>query len=302
MPVDYSQSVREVYVKVVEYILHSDLKLDVICGAFSKENKYQLPTWAPSWSEGDFALIPMMFNRAKFSASRSRPPEAKIVRGEHDILRTRGFRVATVSALGEPTGITGMEDESLGRKTVEAVLRWYPLSFSYGSGELDEAFVKKIVCENYDPGIFDEASVLMILAGIAWYSRQIMPEVGIHQRLLSFPNLPVCSEGWVAAWVRIIHRIICGRRLFLSSQGSIGLCPEKYHDGDLIVILLGCAIPVLLRPYNGITSWLGMSICMVICTEEALMSWRRGNSSLRLLRSAKARSIDSSMWSKLSSP
>lgn len=31
----------------------------------------------------------------------------------------------------------------------------------------------------------------------------------------------------------------------------MGLCPESYEDGDIIVILLGCAVPVLLRPYNG---------------------------------------------------
>ena len=28
----------------------------------------------------------------------------------------------------------------------------------------------------------------------------------------------------------------------------MGLCPELYQEGDIIVILLGCSAPLLLRP------------------------------------------------------
>jgi hypothetical protein len=37
----------------------------------------------------------------------------------------------------------------------------------------------------------------------------------------------------------------------------MGLCPEIYQDGDIIVILLGCAVPVLLRPHEGFYELIG---------------------------------------------
>jgi hypothetical protein len=37
----------------------------------------------------------------------------------------------------------------------------------------------------------------------------------------------------------------------------MGLCPEIYQDGDIIVILLDCAVPVLLRPHEGFYELIG---------------------------------------------
>jgi hypothetical protein len=47
MQIDYSQSVRQVYISVVDYVLKRKVKLDVICGKFTSKNIYRLPSWTP---------------------------------------------------------------------------------------------------------------------------------------------------------------------------------------------------------------------------------------------------------------
>lgn len=47
MLIDYTQSVRQVYIKVVNYVLTRQGRLDVICSWFASKNILDLPSWAP---------------------------------------------------------------------------------------------------------------------------------------------------------------------------------------------------------------------------------------------------------------
>ena len=47
------------------------------------------------------------------------------------------------------------------------------------------------------------------------------------------------------------HRIFTtgyGRRLLITAQGFIGMARNEAQQGDIVCILLGCSIPVILRP------------------------------------------------------
>ena len=91
MPIDYSQSVREVYINAVDYVLSRDRKLDVICAGVPKENKYHLPSWTPSWSQSwRFTSMMRPTGKPAFLASMARPAEKTILKSQ-DILRARGF-------------------------------------------------------------------------------------------------------------------------------------------------------------------------------------------------------------------
>lgn len=43
---------------------------------------------------------------------------------------------------------------------------------------------------------------------------------------------------------------ICGNRLFTTRMGLIGICPPSAKSGDLVSVLLGCSVPLVLRPHG----------------------------------------------------
>jgi hypothetical protein len=77
------------------------------------------------------------------------------------------------------------------------------------------------------------------------------------------------------------------RRFFISRSGIMGLCPNNYQEEDIVVILLGCAVPVLLRPDEGCYKLVGVVYCTANRMAKKSMSWKRGNSSLKTLSCAK---------------
>ena len=48
----------------------------------------------------------------------------------------------------------------------------------------------------------------------------------------------------------VIDDYIFHHRFFISRRGVMGLCPNNYQ-GDIVVMFLGCAVPVLLKPHDG---------------------------------------------------
>lgn len=44
---------------------------------------------------------------------------------------------------------------------------------------------------------------------------------------------------------------IFGRKLAISAKGYLGLASSLAQPGDAICILLGCSVPVILRPIHG---------------------------------------------------
>jgi hypothetical protein len=47
-----------------------------------------------------------------------------------------------------------------------------------------------------------------------------------------------------------IFRFLRSRRLMLTSKGHIGLGPHATRRGDIVVLLLGCNVPMLVRPVD----------------------------------------------------
>ena len=128
------------------------------------------------------------------------------------------------------------------RNIALAVLGWYTISLSFTKEDHDETFMKTIICD-IDGGsltllkkIFDAFSCFAI--GVILERLELLAEA------LDEP------DPWFESWMRFASSCLFGRKFFISEQGSMGLCPENYQKGDIIVILLGCAVPLLLRPHD----------------------------------------------------
>jgi hypothetical protein len=66
MTIDYSQSVRQVYMQTVDYVLHQRAKLDIICaGAFAAENIQRLLSWTRDWNADTLRFRPILGVRGR---------------------------------------------------------------------------------------------------------------------------------------------------------------------------------------------------------------------------------------------
>ena len=262
MPIDYSQPVREVYIKIVEYLVNRDAKLDIICAGVRTENKHRLPSWTPDWSGGV-----RHWSSFKSSSLTNRPPlapslkaskgllaKASIITGEKDVLRTRGFRVDAVSTLGDAWK---MEDGGIYTGMKRAIILWYKLSQVDETGGRDQAFVRTIASDLRSGGVWPRKVVSRVLGVFARHALETLPSELIDRRLQTFAESERNSDALVNRWLQTISSSVYGRRFFLSDQGCMGLCPEDYEDGDFIAILLGCSYPVLLRPHDGYHELIG---------------------------------------------
>jgi hypothetical protein len=265
MVMEYSQSVRQVYINVVDYVLSRFQNLDIICAGFPAENIYQLPSWTPDWSnfgrtrteKGLEPLICRSEGARMFSASQTCLAKTTLI-NERGSLLACGFRVDSVSILGKRSEMIGSKDL---QRAVSVVVQWYTLCVEHEPFIHDDAFTRTIVCDDIAnrnvkrsgvSGVFRE-----ILGRFALFSRRLFPLEPIHSRLVSLADASSETEPWCDAWIKNVRNHIYRRQFFISQEGTIGLCPETYQKGDVIAILLGCAVPVLLRPHEGYYELLG---------------------------------------------
>jgi hypothetical protein len=128
------------------------------------------------------------------------------------------------------------------RSIALAVLGWYTMSLSYMKEDHDEAFMKTIICD------IDGDSLALVKklfdAFFCFAIGVILERLELLAKALDEP------DPWFESWMRFASSCLFGRKFFVSGQGLMGLCPENYQKGDIIVILLGCAVPLLQRLYD----------------------------------------------------
>ena len=90
-----------------------------------------------------------------------------------------------------------------------------------------------------------------ILGVVSRLAHRLLPPEAIPERLPALPQASYATDEWGETWMGVMDDCIFHRRFFISGRGIMGLCPNNYQEGDIVVILLGCAVPVLLRPHEG---------------------------------------------------
>ena len=69
-----------------------------------------------------------------------------------------------------------------------------------------------------------------------------------------------------------IDPCVLGRKLFVTDDSYLGLAPEEAQPGDEVSVLLGCSVPMLLRPTdNGCYQVVGETYVQGLMDSEALL-------------------------------
>ncbi|KAM7185483.1 hypothetical protein V8F33_012370 [Rhypophila sp. PSN 637] len=83
------------------------------------------------------------------------------------------------------------------------------------------------------------------------------------------------QEKWYQMW---LYYLCAGRRLFFfkdprtghTGEMNIGLCPKEAEKGDVVCVILGCSVPIVLRPVDDHFVVVGEALVLDFMQGEAL--------------------------------
>ncbi|CAH0017090.1 unnamed protein product [Clonostachys rhizophaga] len=236
-PPNYGSSLREVYTNVVDLILHTTRRLDVICEAIYfpvYTSSVKLPSWVPDWSH-----IPSTAGLGTsygFNAASEVDAEFQFMDAPHrSLLRISAIYLDQVDMRGVAVGTFCSVDDYL-----MAFLHWRAKLLSrYSSSEGKTYNMKE-----------DRRSVLshsMSRAGALSKSPPLLDGDFELEKYL-FIDQELAPET-----CRMLIQENCasrmeGRCFFTTKRGLMGIGSGFMKDGDIICVPLGCKTPIIIRP------------------------------------------------------
>ena len=229
--VDYKKKTNQVYQDVaLRYIAHHK-NLSVLVSSGLKDKPSGRPTWVPDWTVSDLLDC----------GSASGYSIAEVRHRSGGILSVIGTRLATVQHAKRIKMPVDRNIESvileIQRLAPHGILeRSYP-----GGGTVLAAYCHTICASHFSDGFLP--------------LRKDLPQLQQSRDFLSTilqpakNRIPDTSPGTEAREFLGRARYVCDQRSFIETrEGYIGLAPQVAQPGDHVCVLLGCSIPMLLRP------------------------------------------------------
>ncbi|SPN99070.1 related to heterokaryon incompatibility protein het-6 [Cephalotrichum gorgonifer] len=251
---DYALTVRDVYINVVDYLVTTTERLDVICESIHfppHTSTTNLPTWTPDWSHipqatslglhYDFKAAGSTKAKWSFKDGRSKLAVSAVFL---DVVKKRGVAVGTLCS----------EDDYL-----MAFMHWRALLVGdhepqdkEGHAELREAFCRTLCVGQIPPQHKDPRKWSRVCYQVfASMIHERLPYMPLDRELTAYASS--AQEISIAAQQKIAKET-CGERmkgrcLFVTQNESfVGIGTGAMLPGDIIVVPLGCYSPVILRP------------------------------------------------------
>ncbi|KAK8131221.1 HET-domain-containing protein [Apiospora sp. TS-2023a] len=235
---DYADtlSAMEVYRRTVERYLavYQNLYILTECRYNGDASRAAKPTWVPDWS--DNSLQGQQKLPGLRASSCLKTPIEKPVEG---VLRVAGISAATIETLAPLPFQEGWYRED--KATIKRGLQELVLGSvqdqraSIGAAELD-AYTRTFVCddiaENHQPADPNFPT--------------LEESTGYLSRMLAYGDMTEQQEA--TRYPLVAAAFSQGRQFFRAQDGDFGLVPSVAQPGDQICVLVGCAIPILLRP------------------------------------------------------
>ncbi|OBS19718.1 hypothetical protein FPOA_11442 [Fusarium poae] len=251
--VDYNLSVKDVYTEIVEFLIQTTEKLDVICESVHfpiNTGSSNLPSFVPDWSH--IPLTSSMGRQYGFSASGptkaickfhdERLNKLEISGIEIDVVQTKGMVVGTLCNLGD---------------FLMAFLHWKALLLAAVEGRTtfqiqlaEEAFAATICLGQITTGYDRSRWKLVSYQAIVNLFRDRLLHLPLDDVLRSHVDIPtnIPPEARRQFFQTNFGDRMMGRTFCLTQNRRLGLGSGAMLPGDIVVVPLGCSTPVLLRP------------------------------------------------------
>ena len=250
---DYEKSTNEVYRDVViEYALNvGKLDLLFLCNLSTKLD--QSPSWVPNWSRSTKEL------RSKgFHASGRSTCEVNV---GMEIMEVAGAHCATVIQV-EFLFDDGASDMEITSKISEMV-SLQDMNASYiGGGNMLSAYCCTLFRDTFSETFLPPRS--------DWYSFEFSKRTLQDIVTRNGHNESQLTRD-LSRYAQTLRDNMAGRTFFRTREGYIGTSFVKPQLGDQVVVLLGCDLPLLLRPARGSHQVVGQCYVEGLMYAEALL-------------------------------
>ena len=272
-PVDYNLPVKEVYTNVVDYLVHTTRRIDVICESIHfplHTSSFGLPSWVPDWSHcpltaalgltGYFSAAGRSKADAQFVGRRRRNLDMAAL--EVGRIRVAGMSVGTACTLGDyMMAFLHWRALLLGhlREGSMAAHGWEDSQFSLRAQDI---FCRTLCLDQIPKGWGtgqrggDSHTWLVTTYHVfASLIQERLPELPIDRRLQLYAEMEV--EVGIKSRERRgflqehFGSKMMGRCFCITEDGRMGMGSGAMTPGDVIVVPLGCSTPVILRPEGG---------------------------------------------------
>ncbi|KAH8650126.1 heterokaryon incompatibility protein-domain-containing protein [Xylariales sp. PMI_506] len=256
-PVDYSLSVKDVYTDIVDFLIYTTERLDVICESIhfpAQTHTARLPSWVPDWSQhSETSALGHLYN---FSAARDtnaryqfldkRRNELKISAIYIDTIRCHGIAVGTLCTLAD---------------YLMAFLHWRALLLDYVSSEpadyqmeIQEAFCRTLSLGQVPSEWRGRSQDWMrrCYEVFATHIRKRLPQLPLDDQLHAHLLADGAAKQDIRQFLqRNFGAHMMGRSFFISRRSRVGMGSGFMLPDDIIVVPLGCRTPIILREEGG---------------------------------------------------
>ncbi|KAF7516978.1 hypothetical protein G7054_g13950 [Neopestalotiopsis clavispora] len=235
---DYTKTTGQVYTDATWRMIKQARTLTVLeqCELYAA---LPGPSWAPDWSRRP------MFKTVSEDCRASSCLWTKLPESDGRILRVVGKRV-TVIDHSEKFEYADFAPKSVLIHTVRKIVRTILDGTALSSGQILKSCAKMFLgpynSDSYETPREPQFPALRHLQSAITYILAGCSLEEIEDRLGQEITGPILEA---------IEMVIAGRQLFIGSNNLFGMTPIFAQPGDHIYVLVGCDIPIALRPFEG---------------------------------------------------
>ena len=245
--VDYALPVGHVFINVVDYLLSTTRRLDVIRSAIHLLDHIptvNLPSWTPDWSYNT-RVKPMRNEDRPFAASGQ--TDAKFAfANRHKQLEISGIAIDTIGSTG--IGLPSQIDMD---NAITAFFTWR-LSVVQRCGynmAAHKALCRTLSLDQLHEGWTPEDWMEFTYHMFGCLLQERLPALPLDPQLKFYAAKPssLSVEQREKIFFKCIVDSMAARRFCISSTGLLCLGASVLRKDDIIVVPLGCSTPIVLR-------------------------------------------------------
>ena len=252
--VDYDRSVKEAYIEVVDVLLSTTHRLDIVCESIHfplSANAHRLPSWVPDWSHNPKVVgLGLSFG---FNASKDTKAIYSFPGGSQNKIKIKAIQLGIVDVHGVPVGTFCKTADFL-----MAFLHWRAVLLGNallgpGAGgdrrkEVHDSFCRTL-CLGQVPSDWKDhwTSVVYNLFGSMLSSR--LPDLPLDKKLEKHLDSKhgVPTEQQREFLHHHISSKMRGRTFCITKKGHVGMVTGFMTTGDEIIVPYGCRTPIVIR-------------------------------------------------------
>jgi hypothetical protein len=252
---DYNLSVKDVYTEVVDYLLKTTERVDIICDAVHfpiHTGSHSLPSFVPDWSHiPQTTSLGHIFN---FSAGATTKAKCRFLDERLNKLEMSAIYLDHIGMHGVAVGTLCTVSDYL-----MAFLHWRSLLLGSLKSDketeeysllVQEDFCKTMSLGQVPPAYSEPGQWLAITYHVfATLLRERLPYLPLDNALLKYLDAKVDIKSDECRQFLQIHYgdRMMGRCFCRTEEGRIGMGAGLMLPGDVVVVPLGCSTPILLR-------------------------------------------------------